>query len=284
MTILHPDMLRGIAPAILCTAMGMGCARTESAPQRVDSLGQILAAVPDSPMRQRWRDPAAKGQPAPLESLPIPRHVLATRAPATLRDTGNVAKTPSITPQAVAEVKVAALDAPAAYDGAFTVVSAAAGRLTGGIEGRPAPLTLVSRVPGNGSAVAALAAGSVLRLHLRSVVVENSQRTEVFLADAGRVPVLFKLSDGSRSPYARRFTDLPISLTQQQPGRNGVAPVVVTLGDARAALRPGERTTLSTGSTRVEFILLSSYWTAAKDIETAEGDPFHVMLVGYRVR
>lgn len=283
MSILQADMLRRIVAAIL-GMVGVGCAQPESAPKRVDSLGQILAAVPDSAMRQRWRDAAAKGQLAPLDSLPIPRQALATRTPATVRDTGTVAKTPSIAPQAVAEVKVAALDAPTTYDGPFTVQSAAHGRLSGRIEGRSAPLTLIYRVPGNDSSVAALSASTALRLHLRDEVVDNSHRAEVFLADAGRIPILLKLSDGSRSPYARRFTEIPISVIQQQPGRDGVAPVVVSLGDSRASLRPGERATLSIGGTRVEFILLSSYWSAPKDIEMAEGDPYHVMLVGHRVR
>jgi len=283
MSRLHLHTPRRILPAILCMVAGIGCSRTESAPQRVDSLGQILAAIPDSAMRQRWRNAAAKGQLAPLESLPVPRQVLATRTPATIRDTGIVAKTPAIPPQAVADVKVAALDAPVTYDGVFRVVRAAPGRLSGQIDGRPGPLELVYRVPGNSARVAGLAAGTALRLRLRDEVVDNSHRAEVLLADSAGLPILFKLSDGSRSRYDRRFKDMPISVTQQEPGRDGVAPVAVSLGDARAVLRPGERMTLAIGGTRVEFILLSSYWTAPKNIETAEGDPFHVMLVGNRV-
>ena len=284
MSFLHRHTIRSVAPAILCMVAGVGCSRPEAAPQQVDSLGQILAAVPDSAMRQRWRDAAAKGQLAPLESLPVPGQALATRTPATVRETGIVAKTPAINAQAVADVRVAALDAPTTYAGAFTVLSAAPGRLSGRIDGRPAPLDIVYRVPGNASGVTALAAGTALRLRLRDEVVDNSQRAEVLLSDAARVPVLFKLSDGSRQPYARRFEDMPISVTQQPPGRDGVAPVAVSLGDGRAVLRPGDRATLPVGGIRVEFILLSSYCTAPKDIETAEGDPFHVMLVGHRLR
>jgi len=284
MSFLQPHTLRTSMPAILCASLALACARIDESPQRVDSLGQILAAIPDSAMRQRWREAAAKGQLAPLESLPVPNQPLATRARATIRDTGDVAKVPTIPEQTVADVRVAAVDAPETYSGAFTVLSAAPGRITGRITGRTSPLAIIYRVPGDSSAAGSLAAGTELRLRLRDEVVNNSQRAEIILADVARIPVLFKLSDGGNQPYARRFEDVPISVSQQSPARDGVAPVAISLASARAVLRPGDRAVLTAGTARVEFILLSSYWTAPQGIETAEGDPFHVIIVGRRVR
>ena len=284
MSFLQSHTLRITIAAILCAVVGPACARKDETPQRVDSLGQILTSIPDSAMRQRWREAAAKGQLAPLESLPVPSQPLATRTRATIRDTGNVAKTPTIPAQTVADIRVAAVDAPETYSGAFTVVSAEPGRISGRIAGRSSPLPIIYRVPGDSSAVAAVTAGTELRLRLRDEVVNNSQRAEVSLSDAARAPVLFKLSDGGNQPYARRFEDMPLSVSQQPPGRDGVAPVTISLADSRAVLRPGDRATLTAGTARVQFILLSSYWTAPQAIETAEGDPFHVIIVGHRVR
>ncbi len=96
MSFLQSHTFRITIPAIVCAGVGLACARKDEPPQRVDSLGQILAAIPDSAMRQRWREAAAKGQLAPLESLPVPNQPLATRTRATIRDTGNIAKTPTI--------------------------------------------------------------------------------------------------------------------------------------------------------------------------------------------
>ena len=260
------------------------CARPESAPARVDSLGQILVAVPDSAMRDRWRDAAAKGQLAPLESLPVPNVALATRTPVTVGDTGRVAQLPTISPQTAAELRVASLDAPDRYSGTFTVVSAGAGRVSGTITGRQNPLELIYRMPADSAVTTSLRAGTGLRLSLRDEVVGQSQRAEVLLTDAGRVPVMFQLSDGSARPYARRFEEIPLTVTQLPPGRDGESAVAVTLGDARNVLRAGQQAVFAMGAARVEVRLLSSTWTAADKIETAEGDPFHVRMVAYRSR
>ena len=55
MFFLQLHTLRIRMPAILCASLALACARKDETPQRVDSLGQILAAIPDSAMRQRWR-------------------------------------------------------------------------------------------------------------------------------------------------------------------------------------------------------------------------------------
>ena len=98
------------------------------------------------------------------------------------------------------------------------------------------------------------------------------------------LPVLVYISDGGMRPYARRFDELPLSITQRAPGRDSVALVTVTLGGASATLRPGERAQLTFGGAPVGIFLENSYWTPSERVETAEGDAYHVTLMLYRLR
>ena len=156
--------------------------------------------------------------------------------------------------------------------------------MSGTITGRQNLLELIYRMPADSAFAASLRPGTALRLSLRDEVVGQSQRAEVLLVDAGRVPVMFQVSDGSARPFTRRFEELPLTVTQLPPGRDGESTVAVTLGGARNVLRVGQQAVFAMGSARLDVRLLSSTWTAAGKIETAEGDPFHVTLVAYRSR
>jgi hypothetical protein len=260
------------------------CARGEDrGSARVSSVEQLEAASPDTAMKRRWREAAEKGQLPSLDSLPAVQSRLTTRTPAQVTDSARQPTRPVIQQGVVATVRPFSTRPVEQYTGAFTVTNTTATSITGTLTGRSEPFELHFKLPDTTQLVA-IAANSQQQLHVRDEVENSSMRREVILSTADRLPLLAYVSDGGTTPYQRRFEQFPLSLIQRPPARDSVSSVTVTLGGATATLRPGERTVLTVGGSRLGVLLLSSFWTPAARVETAEGDPYHVTLMIYRVR
>jgi hypothetical protein len=180
----------------------------------------------------------------------------------------------------VADVRLGG-DTVRAYTGAFVLTDVQAGRLAGRITGRAAPLEIHYKLPGNAVLADARQTGT-LTLVLQDDIEGVSLRRKVALL-AGRSPLLFWLSDGGDRPYNRVFEELPLRVRQQPPGADSLSAVAITFGRETFTLRRGGRRQARGVDGRVvEFYLLSSYWTRAADVATAEGDAYHVMLLAWR--
>jgi hypothetical protein len=272
-----------IRAILLFATLIAACGRaTDDKPARVSSVDQLVAASPDSAMKQRWRDAAAKGQLPSFESLPAVQQRVAVRTPAQVADSPR-----SVTPQPIQQGVVATVRAFSRtpvpqYAGGFAVTSSTASTIVGTLTGRTEPFELHFKLPDT-TQLAAVQPNAQYRLRVRDEVENQSIRRELMLSAADARPLLFYLSDGGMRPYARRFPE-GLSVTQRPPGRDSVAPVTVTLGGGSATLRPGERASFNVGGIPIGVFLQSSYWTPADKIETAEGDAFHVILMLYRPR
>ena len=272
-----------IRTILLAATLTTACGRaTDDKPARVSSVDQLVAASPDSAMKQRWRDAAAKGQLPSLESLPAVQQRVAVRTPAQVADSPRSAAPPTIQQGAVATVRAFSRTPVPQYAGAFAVTSSTATSIIGTLTGRAEPFELHFKLPDT-TQLAAVQPNAQYRLRVRDELDNQSLRREFMLSASDAGPVLFYLSDGGTRPYAKRFPE-GLSVTQRPPGRDSVAPVTVTLGGGTATLRPGERATLTVGGIPIGVLLQSSYWTPADKIETAEGDAFHVTLMLYRPR
>lgn len=266
-----------VLAAIACTRVA------DDSPPRVSSVDQIIDAVPDSAMKQRWRDAEARGQLPSFDSLPAASRGVTTRTPAQVADSPRVPAPPSIQQGVVATVRPFSTRPVAEYVGAYVITSASAAAIRGTLAGRQEPFELHYKLPG-GAQLIDIAPNAQYRLRVRDDVDNQSIRRDLILTTADRAPVLVYISDGGMRPYARRFDELPLSITQRAPGRDSVALVTVTLGGASATLRPGERGQLTFGGTPIGVFLESSYWTPSDRVETAEGDAYHVTLMLYRLR
>lgn len=271
-----------IYAALASTAVA--CTRTaDDTPPRASSVDQIIAAVPDSAMKQRWRDAAARGQLPALDSLPVSSRAVTTRTPAQVVDSPRVPAAPGIQQGVVATVRPFSTRPVTEYAGAYVIASASASAIRGTLEGRQEPFELHYKLPA-GAQLIDLAPNAQYQLRVRDEVDNQSIRRELIVTAADRVPVLVYISDGGMRPYTRRFAELPLSITQRPPGPDSIATVIVTLGGASATLRPGQRAQLTVGGAAIGIFLESSYWTPSDRVETAEGDAFHVTLMLYRPR
>jgi len=270
--------------AILLTAtLIAACARArDDKPARVSNFDQLVAVSPDSAMKQRWRDAAAKGQLPSFESLPAVQQRVAVRMPAQVADSPRAVVPPTIQQGVVATVRAFSRTPVPQYAGAFAVTSSTPNSIVGTLTGRTDPFELHFKLPDTTQLVA-VQPNAQYRLRVRDELENQSLRRELMLTASDSRPVLFYLSDGGTRPYVRRFPE-GLSVTQRPPGADSVAPVTVTLGGATATLRPGDRASLNVGGVPVGVFLQSSYWTPADKIETAEGDAFHVTLMLYRPR
>jgi hypothetical protein len=259
------------------------CARGEDESARVQSVDQLAAASPDSTMKQRWRDAAAKGQIPSLDSLPRVSTRLTTRTPAQVVDTVRTPVRPTIQQGVVATVRAFSTPPIELYSGAFTVTSATASSIIGSLAGRAEPFELIYKLPDTAQ-LAQPAPNAPHQLRVRDEVDNQSVRREFILSTNDRVPVLAYISDGGMRPYSRRFAELPLTVTQLAPGADSVSRVTVTLGGASTTLRPGDRGRLTVGGGPIGVFVESSYWTPSAQVETAEGDAYHVTLMIYRTR
>src|SRR4029434_10832216 len=100
---MHIPPIRSI---LLVATVLAACGRTtEDKPARVSSVDQLVAASPDSAMKQRWRDAASKGQLPSFESLPSVQQRVSVRTPAQVADSPRTPAAPTIQPRAVATVR-----------------------------------------------------------------------------------------------------------------------------------------------------------------------------------
>ncbi|HJU73574.1 MAG TPA: hypothetical protein VJ717_07495 [Gemmatimonadaceae bacterium] len=275
--------MRTLILGLSLTTLSLTACEQREAPARVSSVDQITSAVPDSAMKQRWRDAADKGQLPPLDSLPSAGRRVTVRTPAQIADTQRTPARPTIRQGVVATVRPFSRTPVEQYAGVFTITNATANSLTGTLTGRQEPLELHFKLPDTAQLVP-IAPNAQHRLRLRDEVDNQSLRREIILSSNDRVPLLVYISDGGARPYTRRFDDIPLSITQRAPGRDSVALVTVTLGGASTTLRPGQRGRLTVGGAPIGVFLENSYWTPSDRVETAEGDAYHVTLMLYRLR
>jgi hypothetical protein len=128
----------------------------------------------------------------------------------------------------------------------------------------------------------AIRASDSLTLTLRDEVVDGSMRQLVHLRAARDPAILMYVSDGARTPYARRFEDIPLAVTQDRTGSDNVAAVSVNYAGQSFRMLPGDRRQARDANGTVELFLQSSYFTPPERVALAEGDPYHVTLVVYR--
>ena len=272
-----------IRSILLGATLLAACGRaTEDKPARVSSVDQLVAASPDSAMKQRWRDAAAKGQLPSFESLPAVQQRVAVRTPAQVADSPRVPAAPTIQQGVVATVRAFSRTPVPQYAGAFSVTSSTASAIVGTLTGRTEPFELHFKLPDT-TQLSAVQPNAQYRLRVRDELENQSIRRELMLSASDSRPLLFYLSDGGSRPYSRRFPE-GLTVAQGAPGRDSVALVTVTLGGSTATLRPGQSARLTVGGVAIAVFLQSSYWTPADKIETAEGDAFHVTLMLYRPR
>ncbi|MGH7694782.1 MAG: hypothetical protein ACRENH_07365, partial [Gemmatimonadaceae bacterium] len=230
-----------IAPmrvTLLAATVIAACGRArDDKPVRVTSVDQLVAASPDSAMKQRWRDAAAKGQLPSLESLPAVQQRVAVRTPAQVVDSPRTAAPPAPQQGVVATVRAFSRTPVEQYAGAFTITNSTANVIVGTLAGRSEPFELHFKLPDT-TQLAAVQPNAQYRLRVRDELENQSIRRELMLSGSDGGPVLFYLSDGGMRPYAKRFPE-GLSVTQRPPGRDSVAPVTVTLGGASTTLRPG---------------------------------------------
>jgi hypothetical protein len=246
---------------------------------RVDNVEQIVASIPDSAMRTRWRQAAANGQLPDLRTLPVPAAPVATRKRVVIHGNEPLPRGLLIPDQAVADVRLVGADTLREYRGPITLRDSTAGRLTGFLSSR-APVEIQYKLPANQRLM--LMPGTLL-LTYRDDVVNHSLRRELLLT-ASEVPVLMHLNDGSSTPYDRTFREFALRVRQTGQVEQHVSPVEITYRDQQLVLRLGERKRARDANGEVEFFLLSSHYLQAGEILTAEGDPYHVTLMMYRPR
>lgn len=249
----------------------------------VESIDQILVAVPDSAMRERWRTAEADGQLPALSSIPTPETRLEVRErPPTPVDRPD---TPSVTvPQgAVADVRLATSPRTDQYSGSFSIERASEGIIIGRIEQPAARVEIHYELPGE-TQLAGVPDRGTLSLAFREGLANGSMRRELFLGAGREHPVLVYLSDGGDVPYSRQFEALPLAVRQAEPSGEKVADVIVTYAGQEARLAPGDRQRFDDEAGVVEVIVTSSFYTPRGQTMLSEGDPYHVILMLYRVQ
>lgn len=268
-------LARGAA-AMLALAVPCGAAAQDPP---VRSVEEILATVPSDEMRARWRAAAAAGELPPLEALPRPRTAPVPRRRATASNQ-TLAQAPVDT-QFPGDARIASGDAGLSYQGPLRLQRSEAGRITVRIPGRPGVVQIEFDLPGSQRFLETATSGT-LDSHLVEEVVDNSLRQLISLEDSAGTVLLY-VADGSRTPYRRFFPEIPLLLEQQRPDEGGASPLAVQLAGEQFVLRPGERKRVTVGSDTLEIYLGSTYYTDPARIELAEGSPYSVKFMIFRV-
>jgi hypothetical protein len=260
-----------------------GCQRQEPAERQVQNLDQILAAVPDAAMRERWRAAQAEGRLPPLEMLRLPTRPVSVRQRATLPPDAPPQTTARVPQGAVADVRAIASAPIADYDGTVTLDNVDQGRIVARLPeaARSVRVEVAYKLPQG--ATLAPPTPQPVSLFLSESMPTGSQRQIVGLSQ-GRAPLLWRIADGDSKPYARTFAAAQLSVRQNAPGSDGASTVTISYGGRSLTLRPGERSRARDAGGEVEFFLESSYYTPKASVELAEGDPYHVRLIAWRVQ
>jgi len=261
----------------------MGCRTQEPAVRQVENLDEVLAAVPDAAMRERWRTAQAEGRLPPLESLRLPTQTVSLRQRATVPATDQQSTTVRVPQGVVADVRAIANPPIANYDGTVTLDSVDQERIVARLpDGAQAGRVEVAyRLPQG--ATLAPPTPQPVSLLFSETIASGSQRRIVGFSQE-RAPLLWRISDGDSKPYARTFAAAQLSVRQNAPGSDGVSTVTISYGGRSITLRPGERNRARDARGEIEFFLETSYYTPAASVELAEGDPYHVRLIAWRVQ
>jgi hypothetical protein len=273
----------GVRVALLALSLStIGCGAEEPAVRQVEDLDQVLEAVPDAAMRERWRAAQAEGRLPPLEMLRLPAQPVSLRQQATVPAPGSAPATARVPQGVVADVRAIANPPIANYDGGVTVESVDPERIVARLPdtAQSARIEVAYRLP-QGATLAA-PTGPVA-LFLSESEASGSQRRIVGFSQE-RSPLLWRIADGASKPYARTFASAQLSVRQNAPGSDGVSTVTISYGGRSLTLRPGERNRVRDARGEIEFFLESSYYTAPASVELAEGDPYHVRLTAWRVQ
>jgi hypothetical protein len=271
-----------LAPLALSIAT-IGCQREEPAERQVENLDQILQAVPDNAMRERWRTAQAEGKLPPLELLRLPTQPISLRQRATVPQAGPPPTTASVPQGAVADVRAVATPSVADFDGSVTLDTVEQGRIVARLpeSARAARVEVAYKLPQG--ATLAPPASQPVSLFMSESMPAGSQRRIVGFSQ-NRTPLLWRIADGDSKPYSRTFAVAGLTVRQNAPGKDGVSTVTIAYGGRTLTLRPGERNRARDARGEVEFFLESSYYTPAASVELAEGDPYHVRLIAWRVQ
>ena len=274
--------MRQTTMLLLTLALAGAACRKGTLPDRVSGrdLDEIIASMPDSAMRQRWRAASANGQLPPLDSLRIPRQPVTMRATPRIDSTSYRFPPPSIPAGAVAEVRFESPTPLSAYNGPFTLLTAAPGKIVGRLTEKPEPVEIYFKLAATSQALPVR--DSALTLTLQQDIVGGSFRRTLLLAGTRGGVMLFDLSDGDlRRPYARDFKELPLSIRQGAPGSE--SPLTVVYAGQRLLMTPGRVQRARDRNGEVEIYLLENYTTAPSAIRGSEADAFHVRLLIWRV-
>lgn len=273
---------------VLCAALVSSCRPAEPAERRVEDLEDVLAAVPDSAMRERWREAQDAGRLPPLDSLRVPTNPIATRTPATVDTTRQVPPSVQIPQGAVADARAAVTPPISDYEGPATLEEVGATSMilrltdTAAAGAATQPRMEIHYTLPTGARLAQLPASASVSLIFHESVESGSQRRIIAVAQE-RAPVLVRVSDGSQTPYARTFRGAQLSVRQNAPDADSISTVTITYAGRALTLRPGERQRTRDARGDVEIFLESSYYTPAARVQLAEGDPYHVRFMVYRL-
>lgn len=273
-------VLRFSVPVALLalSVTSVSCRREEPPVRQVQNLDEVLEAVPDQAMRERWRTAQAEGRLPALEHLRLPTQPISVRQRATVPATESQPTTVAVPQGAVADVRAIASPSIANYDGVVTLDSVNQERIVARLTGaQAARLEVAYKLP-QGAALATPSQQPVSLLMSESTASGSQRRIVGFSQE--RAPLLWRIADGDSKPYTRTFAAAQLSVRQNAPGRDGVSTVTISYGGRSVTLRPGERNRAG----EIEFFLESSYYTPAASVELAEGDPYHVRLVAWRVQ
>lgn len=126
--------------------------------------------------------------------------------------------------------------------------------------------------------------GDTLRVTIVDSVPELSLRREIYVYQGSALLLCF-ISDGGEVPYDRLSPASAFQIRQEtavSPARDASVTLTFASGPS-ITLRTGEPPTTMTGAASpFEFVLRSSAYRLGPPDPDDDGDPFHVVLMGYR--
>lgn len=250
----------------------------------VDTLDQVLSAVPDATMKARWREAEASGQLPALSSLPVPNAPVSSRSSPEASALGEtLARGPVIPEEVVADVQILSRAPFPLFRGQAKVEAAEPGRLTLSVEVIDGPIEIYYKLPSGAGSSLRAAPGDLLEATLRNDLPQGSVQRRIELADREGRLVLAFLSEGGTEPVTLDLATPALSIVQSKSDDTGYAELVaVSRGDSRRLpLVPGRSVRIENSAGTVELLLLGSVGTPPGQELRAEGDLYHVSLMAY---
>lgn len=283
--------MKALAAAALALAGLVACTAGPE-PRPSVTIEAIEAAVPDPDLRARWRQAYDEDRLPPLAGLPVPDQVVVAAPAASVQLAEVTPGRPRLAPGPVPDVVLVPDDQPlAAYRGPAQLIAAGPGRLVLELPEGGRRLEILFRLPEE-RALSAPGARPIGALEQLDLVVEdqlsprNSLQRHLHLATpqepAGTV--LFYLSEGSDTPYARTFDAPPLTISQRaDAAQASVAPAEITYAGRQLRLLPGESVRAEDQGGPVEIVLTASYAADPETSASDDGDPYHVTLMIFRL-